>query len=47
VRRAGQKVVTYSHEHPHNRIDNAFLGRRLDIGISSDARGMSLFVTPE
>jgi undecaprenyl-diphosphatase len=44
---AGQKVVTYSHEHPHNRIDNAFLGRRLDIGISGDARGMSLFVVPE
>lgn len=43
---AGQKVVTYSHEHPHNRLDNAFLGRRLDIGITSGARGTTLFVAP-
>lgn len=43
---AGQKVVTYSHEHPHNRLDNAFLGRRLDIGVTSGSRGLTLFVGP-
>lgn len=43
---AGQKVVTYSHEHPYNRLDNAFLGRRLDIGITRGTRGMTLFVAP-
>jgi Membrane-associated phospholipid phosphatase len=44
---AGQKVVTYSHAHPDNRIDNAFLGRRMNVGFIRDARGLSLFVSPE
>jgi len=45
---AGQKVVTYSHAHPNNRLDNAFLGRRrLDVGISDGAHGITLFLTPE
>jgi membrane-associated phospholipid phosphatase len=44
---AGQKVVTYSHGHPDNRIDNAFLGRRMNIGLVSDARGISFFVSPD
>lgn len=44
---AGQKVVTYSHAHPHNRLDDAFLGRRaFDIGVTSGAHGLSLFVAP-
>lgn len=41
---AGQKVVTYSHAHPANRIDRAFLGRRTYVGFTSDARGLSLRV---
>lgn len=44
---AGQKVVTYSHDHPDNRIDNAFLGRRMNVGFVHDARGLSLFVSPD
>jgi membrane-associated phospholipid phosphatase len=44
---AGQKVVGYSHEHPNNRIDNTFLGRRMNIGLVSDARGLSFFVSPD
>jgi len=39
---AGQKVVTYSHAHPTNRLDRAFLGRRTYVGFTSDARGLSL-----
>ena len=39
---AGQKVVTYSHAHPTNRIDHAFLGRRTYVGFASDAHGLSL-----
>jgi membrane-associated phospholipid phosphatase len=39
---AGQKVVTYSHAHPTNRIDRAFLGRRTYVGFTSDAHGLSL-----
>ena len=38
---AGQKVVTYSHAHPTNRIDRAFLGRRTYVGFTHDARGLS------
>ena len=41
---AGQKVVGYSHAHPTNRIDRAFLGRRTYVGFTSDARGLSLRV---
>jgi membrane-associated phospholipid phosphatase len=38
---AGQKVVAYSHAHPANRIDRAFLGRRMYVGFTSDARGLT------
>jgi membrane-associated phospholipid phosphatase len=41
---AGRKVVDYSHAHPTNRIDRAFLGRRTYVGFTSDARGLSLRV---
>jgi len=44
---AGQKVVGYSHAHPDNRIDNAFLGRRMNVGFVSDARGLSFFAAPQ
>ncbi len=43
---AGQKVVTYSHEHPDNRIDRALLGRRMNVGFMSGARGLSFFASP-
>jgi membrane-associated phospholipid phosphatase len=43
---AGQKVVQYSHAHPDNRLDRKLLGRRMYIGVTSGARGMSLFVSP-
>ena len=43
---AGQKVVSYSHEHPDNRIDRAFLGRRVSVGLTSSGSGLSLFVSP-
>jgi membrane-associated phospholipid phosphatase len=43
---AGQKVVTYSHAHPANRIDRAFLGRRMYVGFTSDARGLSFHAWP-
>jgi hypothetical protein len=39
---AGQKVVSYSHAHPDNRIDRRFLGRRTYVGFTHDARGLSL-----
>jgi membrane-associated phospholipid phosphatase len=41
---AGQKVVTYSHAHPTNRIDRAFLGRRTYVGFTNDGSGLSLRV---
>ena len=43
---AGQKVVGYSHAHPDNRVDREFLKPDLRAGISWDARGASLFVSP-
>ena len=43
---AGQKVVSYSHDHPDNRVDRTFLGPRLNVGLVRDVRGMSLFVSP-
>ena len=43
---AGQKVVLYSHEHPGNRIDRALLGRRMNVGLTGSARGLSLFASP-
>lgn len=44
---AGQKVVTYSHGHPDNRIDRALLARRMNVGFTtSGARGLSFFASP-
>jgi membrane-associated phospholipid phosphatase len=43
---AGQKVVAYSHAHPDNRIDRALLGRRMYVGFTSGARGLSFFASP-
>ena len=43
---AGQKVVMYSHDHPDNRIDNAFLGRRLGATVSYGANGLSFGLSP-
>lgn len=43
---AGQKVVTYSHDHPDNRFDRALLGPRMNVGIVRDARGLSFFASP-
>lgn len=43
---AGQKVVSYSHDHRDNRVDRALLGPRMNVGIVHDARGLSLFASP-
>jgi membrane-associated phospholipid phosphatase len=43
---AGQKVVLYSHDHPDNRIDRAFLRPRMGIGLTQDGRGLSFFAGP-
>ena len=43
---SGQKVVGYSHDHPDNRLDHTLLGTRLNVGLVSDARGLSLFASP-
>jgi membrane-associated phospholipid phosphatase len=43
---AGQKVVSYSHDHPDNRLDRALLGPRMNVGLINDARGVSLFASP-
>jgi membrane-associated phospholipid phosphatase len=43
---AGQKVVTYSHAHPDNRIDKKFLPRQMRIGLTSGSRGLALFASP-
>jgi membrane-associated phospholipid phosphatase len=43
---AGQKVVFYSHDHPDNRVDRALLRPRMGLGLTSDARGLSLFAGP-
>jgi membrane-associated phospholipid phosphatase len=43
---AGQKVVTYSHAHPDNRIDRAFLGRRMSVGLTSSVHGLTFFASP-
>ena len=43
---AGQKVVTYSHAHPDNRVDRALLGRRMSVGLTSGASGLSFFASP-
>jgi hypothetical protein len=43
---AGQKVVTYSHEHPGNYLDRKFLHSEVHAGLMFDARGASLSVIP-
>jgi membrane-associated phospholipid phosphatase len=43
---AGQKVVSYSHAHPTNRVDHFFLRRQITVGVSSSQRGLSFFATP-
>jgi membrane-associated phospholipid phosphatase len=43
---AGQKVVTYSHEHPSNPIDRRFLKPELRAGLVLDGRGLSLSLSP-
>jgi membrane-associated phospholipid phosphatase len=43
---AGQKVVRYSHDHPDNRVDHAFLGPRMNVGLVRDGRGISFFASP-
>jgi membrane-associated phospholipid phosphatase len=43
---AGQKVVTYSHAHPDNRIDRKFLPQQVRIGLTSGSRGLTLFASP-
>ncbi|MEO9037148.1 MAG: phosphatase PAP2 family protein [Gemmatimonadaceae bacterium] len=43
---AGQKVVTYSHEHPGNYVDRKLLRPEMNIGLTFDARGVSLAIRP-
>lgn len=43
---AGQKVVTYSHARPDNRIDNFFLGPRMNVGLTTGPHGLTLFASP-
>ncbi len=43
---AGQKAVFYSHDHPDNRVDRAFLRPQMGLGLTFDARGLSLFAGP-
>jgi membrane-associated phospholipid phosphatase len=43
---AGQKVVMYSHDHPDNRIDQAFLHPRRSITIGYGTGGLSFGLMP-
>jgi len=43
---AGQKAVLYSHAHPDNRIDRAFLKPAVRASIAIDARGLSIRLAP-
>lgn len=43
---AGQKVVTYSHDHPDNRIDRALLRPSIRATATFDARGLSFVLSP-
>jgi membrane-associated phospholipid phosphatase len=43
---AGQKVVSYSHAHPDNRVDRELLGSRIKVGLVRDVRGISFFASP-
>ena len=43
---AGQKVVTYSHDHPDNAVDRRLLRPRLSATVSHDAGGFSFALSP-
>lgn len=43
---AGQKVVTYSHDHPDNAVDRRLLRPRMSATIKRDARGFSFALSP-
>jgi membrane-associated phospholipid phosphatase len=43
---SGQKVVTYSHEHPNNRIDRRFLKPEMRLMLTRSAKGFSLSLLP-
>ena len=43
---AGQKVVFYSHDHPGNPIDRRFLKPEVNMGVTINAHGLSLRVSP-
>ena len=43
---SGQKVVSYSHAHPDNRVDREFLGPRMNVWLVHDGHGLSLMVSP-
>ncbi len=43
---AGQKAVSYAHEHPDNRIDRRFLGSQVRATITRDASGYSFSLSP-
>ena len=40
---SGQRVVTYSHDHPTNRVDRAFLHARMSIGPGGTSFSLSPF----
>lgn len=43
---AGQKAVSYAHEHPDNHIDQTFLGPQVRATITRDASGFSFSLSP-
>jgi membrane-associated phospholipid phosphatase len=43
---AGQKVVMYTHDHPDNRLDQAFLHPRRSVTISYGTQGLSFGLAP-
>jgi membrane-associated phospholipid phosphatase len=43
---SGQKVVTYSHEHPNNPIDRRFLKPEMRLMVARSAKGFSLSLLP-
>ena len=43
---SGQKVVQYTHSHPHNWLDRQFLGSRATATVSVGAGGVSFGVVP-
>jgi len=43
---AGQKAVLYSHDHPNNRVDRAFLKPTIRASMVGDARGLRFVLAP-